>query len=136
MTQKLVSVGFSGCSLTANGLTPTRSSFVCYEYPYQWSNTDEKINHWCLILPIDEQTTRVFFLFYFDPLIIPMAGIRIPQWLMALVLKIANPLLIKPLLNQDGIAVEAEQKGYYNHFDAPIIELSPAVHLFQQLLKG
>jgi phenylpropionate dioxygenase-like ring-hydroxylating dioxygenase large terminal subunit len=111
----------------------TNSMELCYEYPYQWSNTDEKIKHWCLILPIDEQTTRVFFLFYFDALIIPMTGIRIPQWLMTLVLKIANPLMIKPLLNQDGVAVEAEQKGYYNHFDAPIIELSPAVHLFQQL---
>ena len=111
----------------------TNSMELCYEYPYQWSNTDEKIKHWCLILPIDERTTRVFFLFYFDALIIPMTGIRIPQWLMTLVLKIANPLLIKPLLSQDGVAVEAEQKGYNTHFDAAIIELSPAVHLFQQL---
>ncbi|MBV6622505.1 MAG: aromatic ring-hydroxylating dioxygenase subunit alpha [Rivularia sp. (in: Bacteria)] len=111
----------------------TNSMELCYEYPYQWSNTDGKIKHWCFILPIEEQMTRVFFLFYFDALIIPFTKIKIPQWLMTLVLKIANPLLIKPLLAQDGIAVEAEQKGYNTHFNAPIIELNPAVHLFQIL---
>ncbi len=111
----------------------TNSMELCYEYPYQWSNTDEKIKHWCLILPIDERTTRAFFLFYFDALKIPFTPMRIPQWLMTIVLKIANPLLIKPLLSQDGIAVEAEQEGYDTHFDAPIVELNPAVHLFQQL---
>ncbi|WP_088241248.1 aromatic ring-hydroxylating oxygenase subunit alpha [Calothrix rhizosoleniae] len=106
---------------------------LCYEYPYQWSNTDNKIKHWCFILPISEQRTRVFFLFYFDALIVPFTKIKIPQWLMTSVLKIANPLLIKPLLAQDGVAVEAEQNGYNTHFNAPIIELNPAVHLFQLL---
>ncbi|MBC6423044.1 MAG: aromatic ring-hydroxylating dioxygenase subunit alpha [Hormoscilla sp. SP12CHS1] len=111
----------------------TNSMKLCYEYPYQWSNTDSKIKHWCFILPIDERTTRTFFLFYFDALKIPFTQVRIPQWLMTLALKIANPLLIKPLLSQDGIAVEAEQQGYETHFNAPIIELNPAVHLFQLL---
>ena len=49
------------------------------------------------------------------------------------VLKIANILLIRPLLNQDGFALEAEQQGYEMHYDAPIVELNPAVHLFHQL---
>lgn len=111
----------------------TNSMDLCYEYPYQWSNTGNKIKHWCFVLPIDERTTRTFFLFYFDALKIPFTNVKIPQWLMTLVLKIANPLLIRPLLSQDGIAVEAEQEGYDNHFEAPIIELNPAVHLFQQL---
>lgn len=111
----------------------TNSMELCYEYPYQWSNTDSRIKHWCFVLPIDERTTRTFFLFYFDALKIPFTPIRIPQWLMTLVLKIANPLLIKPLLSEDGVAVEAEQEGYETHFDAPPIELNPAVNLFQQL---
>jgi 4beta-methylsterol monooxygenase len=111
----------------------TNAMELCYDYPYQWSNTDNKIKHWCFILPINERQTRVFFLFYFDALIIPLTSLRIPQWLMKAVLKLANPLLIKPLLSQDGVAVEAEQVGYEMHFDAPIIELNPAVHLFQQL---
>jgi len=111
----------------------TNAIDLCYEYPYQWSSTDGRIKHWCFVLPIDERTTRVFFLFYFDALKIPFTTIRIPQWLMTFVLRISNRLLIKPLLSQDGFAVEAEQEGYETHFDAPIAEFNPAVNLFQQL---
>ncbi|BAZ11756.1 Rieske [2Fe-2S] domain-containing protein [Calothrix sp. NIES-4071] len=111
----------------------TNAMKLCYEYPYQWSSTDNQIKHWCFLLPINSRKTRVFFLFYFDAIIVPFTSLRIPQWLMTYVLKIANPLLIKPLLSQDGVAVEAEQIGYETHLDAPIIEISPAVHLFQQL---
>ncbi len=111
----------------------TDSIDLCHHYPYQWSNTGGKIRHWCFVLPIDERTTRVFFLFYFDALKIPFTRIRIPQWLMKPVLKIANAISIKPLLRQDGFAVEAEQQGYEMHFDAPLAELNPAVNLFQQL---
>ena len=106
---------------------------LCHEYPYQWSNTGGKIKHWCFVLPIDERTSRVFFLFYFDALKIPFTGFRIPQWFMRPLLKIANAISIKPLLRQDGFAVEAEQQGYDRHFDAPLAELNPAVNLFQQL---
>ncbi len=42
----------------------TRSIEICYEYPYQWSNTGDSIKHYCFLLPIDERTTRVFFVFY------------------------------------------------------------------------
>jgi hypothetical protein len=111
----------------------TNAIELCYEYPYQWSNTGGKIKHWCFVLPIDERTTRAFFLFYFDALKVPFTAMRIPRWLMTTVLRIANAVLIKPLLRQDGFAVEAEQEGYEAHFDAPIAELNPAVSLFQQL---
>ena len=47
-----------------------------FDYPYQWSNTGDRIKHWCFLLPIDEQTTRVFFLFYFDALKIPFTPFR------------------------------------------------------------
>jgi hypothetical protein len=52
---------------------------------------------------------------------------------MTYVLKVANPVLIKPLLSQDGFAVEAEQQRYETHFNKPGIELNPVVHLFQNL---
>jgi phenylpropionate dioxygenase-like ring-hydroxylating dioxygenase large terminal subunit len=107
---------------------------LCFEYPYQWSNTGDKIKHWCFVLPIDERTTRVFFLFYFEALKIPLIPVRIPRWLMSAVLKIANRVLIGPLLSQDGFAVEAEQAAYERHWDAPLAELNPAVGLFQQLI--
>lgn len=106
---------------------------LCHDYPYQWSNTGNKIKHWCFVLPIGERTSRVFFLFYFDALKIPFTNVRIPQWLMKPLLKVANLISIRPLLRQDGFAVEAEQQGYDHHFDAPLAELNPAVNLFQQL---
>jgi phenylpropionate dioxygenase-like ring-hydroxylating dioxygenase large terminal subunit len=111
----------------------TNSIELCYEYPYQWSNTGGKIKHWCFVLPVDERTTRAFFLFYFDALKFPLTPFRIPRWLMTPLLRIANRMLIRPLLCQDGFAVEAEQAGYERHHDAPMIEVNPAVAMFQDL---
>jgi phenylpropionate dioxygenase-like ring-hydroxylating dioxygenase large terminal subunit len=106
---------------------------LCYEYPHQWSNTDDWIKHWCLVLPIDERTTRAFFLFYYKQLKIPMLPFGIPRRLMVPILEVANRLLMRPLLEEDGFAVEAEQLGYERYYDAPVAELSPAVHEFQKL---
>jgi phenylpropionate dioxygenase-like ring-hydroxylating dioxygenase large terminal subunit len=106
---------------------------LCYEYPYQWSNTDGKIKHWLFVLPIDETTTRAFFLFHFTGVRFPFLPIEIPRRLLYWVLRAANELQIKPLLSQDGMAVEAEQEGYQQFYDAPLAELNPAVNLFQQL---
>lgn len=111
----------------------TNSIELCYQYPYQWSNTGDKIKHWCFVLPLDERTTRAFFLFYFDALKIPLTPLRIPRWLMTPVLQVARRTLIKPLLAQDGFAVEAEQAGYDRHYDAPTIEINPVIALFQDL---
>jgi phenylpropionate dioxygenase-like ring-hydroxylating dioxygenase large terminal subunit len=107
---------------------------LCFDYPYQRSNTGDRIKHWCFLLPRNSHSTRVFFLFYFDALKIPLLPIRIPQRCMTLVLRVANRLFIRPLLAQDGFAVEAEQVGYEKHWEAPLAELNPAVSLFQQLI--
>jgi phenylpropionate dioxygenase-like ring-hydroxylating dioxygenase large terminal subunit len=111
----------------------TNAIDLCYDYPYQWSNTDDQIKHWCFVLPIDERTTRVFFLFYFAALKVPVLPVTIPRALMTPLLQIANKVLIGPLLSEDGFAVEAEQAGWERHYEAPIAELSPAVHAFQAL---
>jgi len=111
----------------------TNAMDLAYEYPYQWSNTGGKIKHWCFVLPVDESTSRVFFLFYFESLKIPLTPFRIPRALMRLVLRISNAVLIKPLLRQDGVAVEAEQRGWEAHPEEPVPDLNPAVGLFQQL---
>ena len=111
----------------------TNAMDLCYEYPYQWSNTDDQIKHWCFVLPIDEKNTRVFFLFYFKSFKVPMLPVTIPRQLMTPLLQASNKLLIGPLLSEDGFAVEAEQNGYDKHYEAPIAELSPAVHAFQAL---
>jgi phenylpropionate dioxygenase-like ring-hydroxylating dioxygenase large terminal subunit len=105
-----------------------------FEYPYQWSNTSDRIKHWCFLLPIDERTTRAFFLFYFDALKIPFTPFRIPRAVMTPFLQMANRLLIVPLLSEDGIAVEAEQEAYEISSGAPFIEFNPAVIMFQKLI--
>ena len=106
---------------------------LCFQYPYQWSNTDDAIKHWLFVLPIDERTTQVFFLFYFKSLKIPLLPVRIPRFAMTAVLKLSNRMLIGPLLTQDRFAVEAEQEGYERHWDAPPIEFNPVVRAFQNV---
>jgi phenylpropionate dioxygenase-like ring-hydroxylating dioxygenase large terminal subunit len=111
----------------------TRSIEIGYDYPYQWSNTGDSIKHWCFLLPIDERTTRVFFVFYFDSVKIPLIPMNAPKWLTQMVLNASVPLLFKPLLAEDGVALEAEQIGYEEHWNAPPIELNPIVPLLQKL---
>ncbi|MYC28012.1 MAG: aromatic ring-hydroxylating dioxygenase subunit alpha [Nitrospira sp. SB0662_bin_26] len=122
----------SGLFVDHNRLNTTHMD-LCYQYPYQWSNTDDAIKHWLFVLPIDERTTRAFFLFYFKSLKVPLLPVRIPRFAMTAVLKISNRVLIGPLLAQDGVAVEAEQEGYERHWDAPPIEYNPAVRAFQNV---
>jgi hypothetical protein len=42
--------------------------------------------------------------------------LRVPRWLMTPLLQAANRLHSRPLLIQDGFAVEADQVGYEAHF--------------------
>lgn len=115
--------------------TNTNKMDLCYEYPFQWSNTDGKIKHHLFVLPMDRTTTRAFFLFYYDrhAFKLPGIGLAMPKRFMLPLLHVGNTLLVKPLLEQDGFAVEQEQQGYDLHFDAPAIELNPAVAAFQKL---
>jgi len=64
---------------------------------------------------------------------IPLLAMNTPRWLTQFVLNLSVPLLFRPLLAEDGIALEAEQVGYENHWDAPPIELNPVVPLLQKL---
>jgi len=112
----------------------TNAMTLAFDYPYQRSSTDGKIKHWCFVLPIDEQTTRTFFLFYFDCFVVPFTKVKIPKRLMKPFLQISNELLIKPLLREDGVVVEAEQAGYEKHWDEPVFDLNPAVLAFQAVI--
>jgi hypothetical protein len=106
---------------------------LCYDYPYQWSNTGDKIKHWCFLSPISERQTRVFFVFYFAFLKIPLVPVKIPRRVMDGVMAIAKRTLVKPLLEEDGLAVEAEQEGYEAKPDAPMAEINPCIRAFQNL---
>lgn len=111
----------------------TNSIKLGYEYPYQWSNTDGQIKHWLSVLPIDERTTKAFFIFYFKSFKVPFLPLRFPHRLMKTVLRAANEVQIKPVMAEDIMACEAEQRGYEEHYDEPIAEINPAVHAFQAL---
>jgi len=115
--------------------TNTNAMTLAYEYPYQWSNTDDKIKHWCFVLPIDGETTRVFFIFYFsdEMLKVPLIPLRMPRPLVRAIMAASKRWLVKPLLEEDGVAVEAEQEAWTKHYEQPIAELNPVVHQFQQL---
>jgi phenylpropionate dioxygenase-like ring-hydroxylating dioxygenase large terminal subunit len=115
--------------------TDTDSMKLGYRYPYQWSSTGDKIKHWCFVLPIDERTTRVFFLFYFHPdtVKIPLVPLRVPAWCLPPIMGLVKELIVRPLLEEDRVAVEAEQEGYEAHFERPVPDLNPVVHAFQAL---
>lgn len=115
--------------------TNTNRMRLCYEYPFQWSNTDDKIKHHLFVLPMNRTTTRAFFLFYYDhrAFKLPIVSATMPKQLMLPLLHLGNALLVRPLLAEDGFAVEEEQEGYDRHFDAPSIELNPAIAAFQKL---
>lgn len=128
-----VGMGGLASKFIDRGRIDTNSMKLGYEYPYQWSNTDDQIKHWLMVLPIDEQTTRSFYLFYFKNFKVPFLPVSIPRVLMDPIIQIANKLHVGPLLNQDRVACEAEQDGWEKHWDKPIAEISPAVHAFQKL---
>ena len=107
---------------------------LCFDYPYQRSDTGGRIKHWCFLLPLDDRTTRVFFLFYFDAVRIPLLRLPMPRGLQRVLMLLARPLLIRPLLGQDGGMVEAEQAAYERDPHAAAYELNPAVGAFQDLI--
>lgn len=107
---------------------------LCFDYPYQRSDTGGRIRHWCFLLPMDGSTTHVFFIFYFDAVQIPLLRRPMPRSLQRLLMRVAKRVLIKPLLEQDGRMVEAEQEAYERDPNARTYELNPAVIEFQKLM--
>lgn len=114
--------------------SPANHMKMAFDYPHQWSNTDGKYKHWMFVLPIDERTTKTFFLFYYEALKVPFLPLKIPRALMKPILHVANAAVMRPLLAEDGWAVEAEQIAWEEHYDAPAAEFSPVVKSFQALM--
>jgi phenylpropionate dioxygenase-like ring-hydroxylating dioxygenase large terminal subunit len=106
---------------------------LCYEYPYHWSNSGDIIRHFMLTLPIDERTTRFFFLLYYKKLRIPGTRRAAPRFLMEQFLKIGNKTVVKHIFAQDQFALEAEQHAYDTQWDGPNAELNPVIGAFQDL---
>lgn len=104
-----------------------------YQYPYQGSDTKGKYLHWLFMVPIDEQTTRCFFVFLFGPIEIPALKLRMPELFRRPILKATNDLWIVPLLRQDQWALEEEQRAFKIHGHKPSVELNPIIPEFQKL---
>jgi phenylpropionate dioxygenase-like ring-hydroxylating dioxygenase large terminal subunit len=110
---------------------------IAYEYPYhrarfEWSGIAGAITYWTFLLPLDATSTRVFFVFCYDRLRIPWFPLPLGHRVVATLLRLGDAA-VKPLLAQDGFALEAEQRGYEAHPDAPVIELNPVVGLLHRL---
>ncbi len=109
---------------------------ACYEYPYHWSRTDDFVGHWLFVLPIDERTTRCFFLFYYRNMKVPFLPLTLPSSVLEPIVGVINKTIVGPLLQQDGDAIALEQEGYERHWDKPIAEVAPLVTMFQDLTIG
>ncbi len=104
-----------------------------YHYPYQGSNTADKYLHWLFMTPIDEKTTRCFFVFLLGPLEIPFINKPVPKFLRTTVIHLANFFYIVPLLKEDVFILQEEMLGQERHPHIQHLEFNPIVGEFQKL---
>jgi hypothetical protein len=83
--------------------------------------------------PENEQSTRVFFLFYYRDFKVPFLPLKMPQKLMLPMIQLGHRFLVRPLFNEDGWAVAHEQQAFQKHWDAPVAEVNPQVMAYQKL---
>ncbi|MEM9457091.1 MAG: Rieske 2Fe-2S domain-containing protein [Myxococcota bacterium] len=107
---------------------------ACYDYPYHWSNTQDRIKHFLFTLPMGEDDNRHIFIFYLRPGAIRLPGLGpVPRRLAHLMMKMTRYTTLQPLLSQDVWVIGHEQDGWQRHWDRPAPELSPVVKAFQDL---
>lgn len=108
---------------------------ACYDYPYHWSNTDDRIKHFLFTLPIDRTHNRHIFIFYLRPdaVRLPLLGPRVPRFIAHQMMQFTRLTTLYPLLSQDVWVIKREQEGWERHWDRPSPEFSPVVRLFQDL---
>jgi len=104
-----------------------------YKYPYQASNISDKYLHWLFMVPIDEKTTRCFFIFLFGSLEIPLIQMQFPRFLRIPLIWLINRFYVVPLLGQDLWALQEEQLGHDRHPEKHHYEFNPIVSDFQKM---
>ncbi len=104
-----------------------------YDYPYNWSNTDDYIKHFICMLPESPTRTRFFFIFMFKAFKVPFTSLKVPRVLMKPLLAFGRRSTIMPVMAEDQMAVEWEMDGFTANWDQPAAELSPQVKAFQDL---
>jgi hypothetical protein len=107
---------------------------MVYDYPYQSATSNKKVRSCNFMLPIDERTTKVFSIQYWESMPIPYFGAK--KFPHAIAQRFIIPL-VKPItmeiFRQDGFTVEQEQIAYAAQPDRPIPELNPMVKRFNEL---
>lgn len=107
---------------------------ACYDYPYHWSSTDDRIKHFLFTLPTGDASNRHFFIFYLRPGAIRLPGLGpVPRRIADAMMKLTRYTTLQPLLGQDVWVIGHEQRGWERHWDRPAPELSPVVKAFQDL---
>ena len=110
-TRRWAGDGSVACLSTESRSTRTRWTSV-YDYPYQWSNTDDKIKHWLFVCRSMSARPAHSFSSTSIASSCPSRGFKSPARVMRPFLGLSNRMLVRPLLSEDGVAVEAEQVGW------------------------
>lgn len=118
---------------TPKGGKDLNSMDLWYQYPYQGSDMDGNYIQWLFVLPIDQRTTRCFYLFLWGPMVVPGLGIDVPFTVRRPILRLINSVYLRPLLLEDQVALEEEQQAVERELDHPSVELNPIIRTFQEL---
>ncbi len=128
VSYKGVMAKFLGLAESASDVT-TLPITIDYQYP-NYATTLENISSLYLMrLPIDQQESRSFALFFFR--------VRLPQWLLNRLQPILIPFLQKfflyRFLAQDEEMIESEQQNYMLNPQRQYAEINPAIIAIQRI---
>jgi nitrite reductase/ring-hydroxylating ferredoxin subunit len=132
VTQK-VEMDTTGLLRHAGPVLKTNIEHACYEYPYLWARVGEAYQLWTLMLPIDNQTTKVFQLSLCDRVRIPFTPWLAPHRLQRFITPFCARFLVDPLLDADAASAEMEQEGYEAGPGLAPVDPHPATNLCYQL---
>ena len=104
-----------------------------YQYPYQGSNISDTYLHWLFMTPIDEKTTRCFFVFLFGSMEIPFIRKEVPRFLRKPLIHLINFFYVVPLLKEDVYILAEEMLGHERHPHIQHLEFNPIVGEFQKM---
>lgn len=107
---------------------------MVYDYPYQSATSNKMVRSCNFMLPIDEQTTKVFSVQYWHSMPFPLLGAKKVPYAIAqrFLIPLIRPITME-IFRQDGFTVEEEQKAYVAAPDRPFPELNPMVKRFNDL---
>lgn len=113
--------------------TGTDKIVLHLQYPYQRSDLSAgKYAHVCFCLPMDEKTTRTFYIFTWKSM---QAGpISVPYALRPPILALIHKFYLVPVLKQDLYALSEEQRCNDLHATKASVELNPLVSAFQSMI--